>query len=88
MSKEKKYGVFSAHEVGTHFVSPGFGTIILLTEEVVDLEERRPPFKSLIIQYFKEKLSGESFAYLGVQAQLFQMVISRRTNYTSAHSHP
>jgi hypothetical protein len=88
VSKEKKYGVFSAHEVGTHFVSPGFGTIILLAEEVLDLEERRPPLKSLIIHFFKEKLSGESFAHHGVQAQLFQMVISRGTNYTSAHSHP
>ena len=50
VSKEKKYGAFSAREVGSRFLFPHSGTIISLAEWVLCLEERRPPFNSLIIQ--------------------------------------
>ena len=48
VSKGKKYGAFSAREVGTHFLSPHSGTIILITEGVLYLEERRDSFKLLV----------------------------------------
>jgi hypothetical protein len=48
VSKEKKYGAFSAREVETHFLFPHSGTIILITEGVLYLEERQDSFKLLV----------------------------------------